>query len=95
MSTTHPNTTTDATTATEDPTQETASRADDLLNTRQAAEVLNVSVTTMRRMIQARRFPVVRFGGKVEGILLRVRRGDLDAYVRSSILPAANDGGDQ
>ena len=56
-----------------------------LLNVREVAAALGVSVRTVHRMIDDGRLPAVRLGGSV-----KVRPADLRAFVQS--LPPANDG---
>lgn len=60
-----------------------AGEAGALLSAREVAERLGVSRSKAHRMLADGELPTVRFGGNV-----RVRVGDLDAWVARRVVPA-------
>ncbi len=54
-----------------------------LLNIREVAELLNVSVTSVRRLQRARKLPFVKVGGSV-----RFDQSDIASYMKARRVPA-------
>jgi excisionase family DNA binding protein len=60
-----------------------------LLTVRQAAAVLNLSVSCVRSWILQRRIPFVKLHTKA----VRIRRSDVDALIQNSLVPAREKAG--
>jgi len=57
----------------------------DLLDVREAAEYLKVKVPTLRKWRFERRLAVYKIGRNI-----RFKKGDLDALIQQSLIPALN-----
>jgi len=64
---------------------DTPTTPDDLLNYKQAAELLGTAPAFVERLVAERRIAHCKLGH-----LVRVRRDDLDAYIQAARVPAAN-----
>lgn len=61
----------------------------DLMEVLDAADYLNLTEGTVRRLIRDGVIPVVKLGGKKKS-RIRVRRGDLDALIAANYRPATS-----
>lgn len=59
--------------------------SDSILTIQEAAEVLTISVSSLRRLIHDQEIPVIRIGQSV-----RLRRVDLDAFVDGHVTVRPN-----
>jgi excisionase family DNA binding protein len=57
-----------------------------VFNTKQAAEYLGLSTTTLERLRSSYEIPFVRLGGRVV-----YRRKDLDWFINSNVVSSVND----
>lgn len=65
-----------------------AATSEPLLTLRDIAEITGTSERMARRLIEERRLPTVKIGRHV-----RVRRGDLTAFIEANTRPAVDSGG--
>ena len=65
-------------------------REDRLLNAREVAEILNISIVSVWRMFRKGEIPTVIVGERSR----RVKRSDLDAYINSRVEPKVEGEGD-
>ena len=65
-------------------------REDRLLNAREVAEILNISIVSVWRIFRKGEIPTVIVGERSR----RVKRSDLDAYINSRVEPKIERKGD-